>query len=126
MTANLGDMGIYFWQKPKVAKTFIWLHFVRILFCLDSWQSHDNRSNGGVAFVFVENFGIKLDLESVDSQNFLQVRNCIPQNKLKKRKLPPKLTPLIHSHLLLSHLTLLLSLTYFPHFPHTPPLSSFC
>ncbi len=46
-----------------------------------------NRSNGGVAFVFVENFVIKLDLESALSQNFLQVRNCIPKDKLKNAKI---------------------------------------
>ena len=35
--------------------------------------------------MFIENFWIKLDLKSVDSQNFLQVRNCIPQNKLQPK-----------------------------------------
>ena len=42
-------------------------------------KSHDNRSNGGGGFVFVEIFGIKLDLESVDSQKFLQVRKVRPK-----------------------------------------------
>ena len=31
-------------------------------------------------------FWDKTRLESVDSQNFLQVRNCIPQNKLPALK----------------------------------------
>ena len=50
-----------------------------VRFC-DS-QNH-NRSNGGVAFVFVEIFGLSTRLKSVEVQKFLQVRNCISQNKL--------------------------------------------
>ena len=45
-------------------------------------NANRNRSNGGVAFVFVENFGLSTRLKSVEARNFLQVRNCIPQNKL--------------------------------------------
>ena len=44
-----------------------------------------NRSNGGVAFVFVEKFGLSTRLKSVEVQIFSQVRNCIPQNKLLAR-----------------------------------------
>ena len=42
-----------------------------------------------MAFVFVENFGIKLDLKSVDSQNFLQVRNRIPETQIVAIFYPP-------------------------------------
>ena len=87
MTANLGDMGIYFWQKPKVAKTFIWLHFVRILFCLDSWQSHDNRSNGGVAFVFVRIFGISQTLSLVSIPKILTSAKLHTPEQIEKTQI---------------------------------------
>ena len=33
----------------------------------------------------MKNFGLLTRLKSVEVQKFLQVRNCIPQNKLQKR-----------------------------------------
>ena len=49
-----------FWQKQNKAKTLI--RIFDLILLLDSCKStNHNRSNGGVAFVFVENFGIKLD-----------------------------------------------------------------
>ena len=41
-----------------------------------------NRSNGGVAFVFVRIFGLLTRLESVDSPKFSQVRNRIPKTQI--------------------------------------------
>ena len=55
--------------------------FFRIRFC-DLQNLINNRSNGGVAFVFVRIFGINARLKPAESQKFLQVRNRIPQNKL--------------------------------------------
>ena len=47
-------------QKQKVAKTLI--RIFDLIFLLDSCFARIyNRSNGGVAFVFVEILGIKLD-----------------------------------------------------------------
>ena len=77
--------------KAKSSKNFF-LGASHLIFSLDSAipQNH-NRSNGGVAFVFVKILGIELDFESVDSPKFSQVRNRIPQDKLSKPSdSPPK------------------------------------
>ena len=46
----------------------------------------NHRSNGGVAFVFVEILRRKLDFESALSQKFSQVRNRIPKAQIAKAK----------------------------------------
>ena len=46
-------------RKQKVAKTLIRILFYFFIFVA---KSHDNRSNGGVAFVFVRIFGIETRL----------------------------------------------------------------
>ena len=53
-------------------------------------EANHNRSNGGVAFVFVKIFGLSTRLKSVEVQKFLQVRNRIPQNKLPNNYSPLK------------------------------------
>ena len=75
-----------FWLSPKRNKNFN-MDFL-FDFSIDSCFARIyNRSNGGVAFVFVENFGLSTRLESVEVQNFLQVRNRIPKTQIVKQNL---------------------------------------
>ena len=50
--------GILLFAKAKSSKNFCKNSY----FILDSWQSHDNRRGGGMAFVFVRIFGINARL----------------------------------------------------------------
>ena len=69
--------------KAKSSKNFFYGFFDFLQ--LDSAIAY-NRSNCGGGFVFVENFGIELDFESVDSQNFLQVRKMHPRTNCKTKQ----------------------------------------
>ena len=58
----LRDRELYFWDKPKVAKTFIWLRYARILFCgcfatLSMTKKARIRTSCGL-FYFLDCFGV--------------------------------------------------------------------